>query len=117
MERFPVQILVCMAVVAMSAILGYVARLQRRKARFVQLCRLISGGVLLGFIIGACADIYSGDFTAWTFRHGVVPVRIQEYFVTHRLEIDAACAYAPTLGMIVGFGVAFLVVHLRREKS
>lgn len=115
MGAFATQILSCMAVVTTAAVLGFIAHTQRRSPRLVRLSHFVAGGVSFGFIIGAVANIYSDDFRGWILRQQFVPFRVQELFMTH--EIDAAYSYAPAFGMIVGFGVAVLLVYLRHDNA
>ena len=70
---------------------------------------------MAGFTLGQFAAIY--EWTPLVIRSRLMPLRIQEHLVYHEQEIDAALAYAPTLGMAMGLGLAFLVLYLFREQT
>src|SRR5436309_6277163 len=68
-------------------ILGYILNVRGGHPRLVRLCRLALGGIGFGFAAGLVVSSYSDDFTGWLSRQHFVPLRFQEFIVTHDPDI------------------------------
>ena len=93
-------------------ILEYILNVRGGHPRLVRLFRLALGGIAFGFAAGLVVSSYSDEFAGWLSRQHFVPLRFQEFIVTH----DPDIGYAPPLGVVCGLCIAVCIWYLRRHS-